>query len=278
MGFVRTDLPGAWRLLVGMLLLALSAGQAAADSDGPIELRYRLSWAGVPIAELGLRHATNSTVYQTEIAIRTIGLADQLLGFRSSSHATGRYEEPEGFSASRFRSASKSYQKSRRILVRFDRETGDVIELDLTKRGEPDRSKVPEALQKGVMDPLTAVLQMRHRLAATGNLEGYTAAVFDGRRRFDAEARVIGRHRAAIAGHDRPVIELEIGLTWIAGANADDLDEAEAADNRLRLKLLVSDDERLIPLQLSTMDSLLTATAEIMPECLGPAGCPPVSG
>jgi Protein of unknown function (DUF3108) len=278
MGFVRTDLPGAWRLLVGMLLLALSAGQAAADSDGPIELRYRLSWAGVPIAELGLRHATNSTVYQTEIAIRTIGLADQLLGFRSSSHATGRYEEPEGFSASRFRSASKSYQKSRRILVRFDRETGDVIELDLTKRGEPDRSKVPEALQKGVMDPLTAVLQMRHRLAATGNLEGYTAAVFDGRRRFDAEARVIGRHRAAIAGHDRPVIELEIGLTWIAGANADDLDEAEAADNRLRVKLLVSDDERLIPLQLSTMDSLLTATAEIMPECLGPAGCPPVSG
>jgi hypothetical protein len=265
-------------LLVGILVYALAAGQAVAGSNEPIELRYRFSWAGVPLAELDLRHATNSTVYQTEVAIRTIGLADQLLGYRSSSHATGRYEERDGFSASRFRSASSSYRKSRRILVRFDRETGDVIELELTKRGEPDRSKVPEALQKGVMDPFTAVLQMRHRLATSGKLEGYTAAVFDGRRRFEAQAKVTGRHRAEIAGQIRPVIELEVGLTLIAGANADDIDEAEAGENRLRLKLLLSDDERLIPLQLSTMDSLLTATAEIMPECLGAGGCPTVSG
>jgi hypothetical protein len=277
-GFAQAGRAGALRLAVGVLLLALAAGHAAAGSDAPVELRYRFSWAGVPIAELGLRHATNSTVYQTEVAIRTIGLADQLLGYRGSSHATGRYEEPNGFIASRFRSASTSYRKSRRILVRFDRETGDVIELELTRRGEPDRSKVPEALQKGVVDPLTAVLQMRHRLATAGHLDGYTAAVFDGRRRFDAEARITGRHRAQIAGRSQPVIELEIGLTWIAGANADDMDEAEAGENRLRLKLLLSDDERLIPLQLSTLDSLLTATAEILPECLGPAGCSPLSG
>ena len=265
-------------LLVGLLLFALSAGQAAAGFDQPVELRYRFTWAGVPIAELGLRHVTDSAIYQTEVAIRTIGLADQLLGYRGSSHATGRYQEPDGFTASRFRSASRSYSKSRRILVRFDRETGDVIELELTRRGEPDRSKVPEALQKGVVDPLTAVLQMRHRLARSGKLDGYKAAVFDGRRRFDAEARVTGRHRVEIAGLSWPVIELEINLTWIAGANADDIDDAEAGENRLRLKLLLSDDDRLIPLQLSTMDSLLTATAEIMPECLAPAGCTLVSG
>ena len=276
--FAQVGLAGALQVVVGVLLLALAAGQAAAGFDEPIELRYRFTWAGLPFAELGLRHATNSTVYQTEVAIRTIGLADQLVGYRGSSHATGRYEEPDGFSASRFRSASSSYRKSRRIMVRFDRETGDVLELKLTRSGEPDRSKVPEALQKGVMDPLTAVLQMRLRLATAGDLEGYTAAVFDGRRRFDAEAKVIGRHRAEIAGRIWPVIELEVGLTWIAGANADDIDEAEAGENRLRLKLLLSDDEHLIPLQLSTMDSLLTATAEIVPECLGPAGCPPVSG
>ena len=265
-------------VIIGLLLFASAAGQAAAGFDEPVQLRYRFTWAGLPFAELGLRHATDSTVYQTEVAIRTIGLADQLVGFRGSSYATGRYEEPDGFSASRFRSASSSYRKSRRILVRFDRETGDVVELKLTRRGEPDRSKVPEALQKGVMDPLTAVLQMRHRLATTGDLDGYKAAVFDGRRRFDATAKVIERRRAEIAGRTWPVVELELNLTWLAGANADDMDDAEAGENRLRLKLLLSDDERLIPLRLSTMDSLLTATAEIMPECLGPAGCTLVSG
>lgn len=277
-GLAQVGRAGALRLIVGVLLLALAAGQVAAGSDPPIELRYRFSWAGVPLAELGVRHATNSAVYQTEVAIRTIGLADQLVGYRGSSHATGRYAEAGGFTASRFRSASMSYKKSRRILVRFDRDTGDVIELELTRRGEPDDSKVPEALQKGVVDPLTAVLQMRHRLARAGNLDGYTAAVFDGRRRFDAEARLVGRHLATIAGRSEPVIELEIDLTWLAGANADDMDKAEAGDDRLRLQLLLSDDAHLIPLRLSTIDSVLTATAEIMPECLRPAGCTLVSG
>jgi hypothetical protein len=277
-GWVRLVSAATLRgLVAGMLLLALAAGYAAAATDAPLDLRYRFTWAGVPIAELGLRHATNSAVYQTELAIETIGLADRLLGYRGASRATGRYEASDGFTASRFRSADASYRKSRQILVRFDPETGDVVELELTKRGDPDRSKVPAALQKGVIDPLTALVQLRHRLAA-GQLDDYKAALFDGRRRFDLQAKVRGRDRVEIAGRARPVIEVEVRLALIAGANQDDLDDAEAEDNQLRLKLLISDDERLIPLQLSTMDSLFTATAEIMPECLGPAGCPPVSG
>ena len=119
----------------------------------------------MPIAELALRHVINSGIYQTELGIASIGLADQLVHFRGVSRATGRYEAQDGFSVSRFRSASSSYRKSRSIVVGFDPRTGDVIELELTKRGEPDRSKVPAALQKGVIDPLTALVQLRHRLA-----------------------------------------------------------------------------------------------------------------
>jgi hypothetical protein len=275
--WTRGALAPALRPLLGLLLLALSVAQAAAGADQPLELRYRFSWAGVPISELALRHVINGGVYQTELAIASIGLADQLVHFRGASRATGRYEAQDGFSVSRFRSASSSYRKSRTILVGFDPHTGDVVELELTKRGEPDRSKVPAALQKAVIDPLTALVQLRHRLARD-QLDDYTAAVFDGRRRFDLKAQVVGRRMAEIAGRDQPVIELQVGLDLIAGANQDDLDDAEAGDDQMRLKLLLSDDERLIPLQLSTMDSLFTATAEIMPECLEPGGCPPVSG
>ena len=263
--------------VAGILLLAVSAPQAAAGADQPLELRYRFSWAGVPISEVALRHVINSGIYQTELAIASIGLADQLVHFRGVSRATGRYEPQEGFTVARFRSVSSSYRKSRTILVGFDPHTGDVIELELTKRGQPDRSKVPAALQKGVIDPLTALVQLRHRIA-TDQLDDYSAAVFDGRRRFDLTARVVGRQMVEIAGRRQPVIELQVGLDLIAGANQDELDDAEAEDDQLRLKLLLSDDERLLPLRLSTMDSLFTATAEIMPECLGPGGCPPVSG
>ena len=107
---------------------------------------------------------------------------------------------------------------------------------------------------------------------------GYAAAVFDGRRRFDLNARTIGRSEAEIAGEVRPVIRIEIRLRWLAGSNQDEMEPAQAGDDTFRLELLLSDDERLLPLRLTTLDSLLTAKVEIVPECLGPQGCEAVSG
>jgi hypothetical protein len=263
---------------IAFLAFWAAAGHAASTSDSPLDLRYRFSWAGVPIAEFGLRHVTSATAYQTELTIETTGLADQLFTYRGLARATGAYQSPDGLAPSRFRSAYESSRKSRKILIRFDRATGDVTGLEITKRGEPDRTKVPPALQKGVIDPLTALMQLRHELAADAGAGTYAAAVFDGRRRFDLAAIRRGRERVEIGGRALTVIKVEVALEWIAGSNADDLEAAEADDRTLRLELLLSDDERRLPVRLRTMDSLFTAQAEILPECLGPAGCPPVSG
>jgi hypothetical protein len=269
------------RSLIGALfLLCLAAGRGEAGSDEQLDLRYRFSWASVPIATFELRHVVQAPIYQIELAIETTGLADTLFGYRSLSRATGSYRDPDRFRTSRFRSTYTSHRKSRRILIRFDRDTGDVVDLEITRRGEPDRSKVPQALQKGVIDPLTALVQLRQQLAAApvSHMDGYKAAVFDGRRRFDLEATVLGRDQIDVAGRVRPVVKVEIGLKWIAGSNRDEMEPATAEDNRIRLELLLSDDERRIPLRLRTLDSLFTAEAEVVPECLGPRGCEAVSG
>ena len=102
--------------------------------------------------------------------------------------------------------------------------------------------------------------------------------MFDGRRRFDLKARAIGRGQAEIAGSIRPVIRVEVALRWLAGSNRDEMEPAQAGDDTFRLELLLSDDERLLPLRLMTLDSLFAAKIEIMPECLGPQGCQTVSG
>jgi len=269
---------GVRGLIAALLLLCFAGGQAGAGTDEPLDLRYRFSWAGVPIAVFGLRHMTNAVIYQTELQIESTGLADQLFGYRSLTSATGSYGAPDRFTASRFRTDYTSHRKSRRILVRFDPDTGDVIDLEITRRGEPERSKVPEALQRGVMDPLTAFNELRHRLASQEGADSYASAVFDGRRRFDLEASVIGRERAEIAGRVQPVIRVEIRLKWIAGSNQDDMEPAQAGNDTFRLELLLSDDERRLPLRLTTLDSLFTAKLEIMPECLRPQGCEAVSG
>ena len=266
-------------LIAALLLCFLATAHAAARTDEPFDLRYSFSWAGVPIAVFRLQHVTNAVVYQTELKIDTTGLVDQLFGYRSLSRATGSYDPPDRFTASRFRSTYTSSRKSRRILIRLDPDTGDVIDLDITRNGEPERSKVPEALQKGVTDPLTALIQLRERLARAPSAgDSYKAALFDGRRRFDLEARVIGRGQTEIAGRPQGVIAVEVNLRWLAGSNRDEMEDAAAGENRFRLELLFSDDDRLIPLRLRTLDSLFTVQVEILPECLGPQGCEAVSG
>ena len=76
----------------------------------------------------------------------------------------------------------------------------------------------------------------------------------------------------------QPVIRAEIRLKWIAGSNQDDMEPAQVGEDTFRLELLLSDDERRLPLRLMTLDFVFTAKIEIMPECLGPQGCQTVSG
>lgn len=270
-------------VIAAVVLLALAvpaASPALAGAAGPLDLRYRLSWAGLPIAEIRLQHRLNDRRYRSEIEVETIGLLDQLLGYRAQARATGDHQEAD-LVPRKYQNAYQSHRKSRRVLIRFDPATGDVVELEITKRGEPDRSKVPESLQKGVVDPLTAFFELRQQAAAAmagGGALGFAAAVFDGRRRYDLDARLIGREQATVAGREWSVIKLELTLVWIAGSNQDDTDGAEAEADTFRLELLLSDDERLIPLQLQTLGSMFTAKVELLPECAGPDGCPAISG
>lgn len=267
-------------LIAVLILLALAASPVMAGPADRLDLRYRVSWAGMPIAEIRLQHRQNERRYRSDVEVETIGLLDQLLSYRAQARATGDHRATD-LVPKKYRNAYQSSRKSRRILIRFDPDSGDVVELEITKRGEPDRSKVPESLQKGVVDPLTAFFRLRQQAAsamAGGSGDGFAAAVFDGRRRYDLDAQLIGRERATVAGREWSVIKLELTLVWIAGSNQDDTDGAEAEADTFRLELLLSDDEQLIPLQLRTLGSIFTAKVELLPECAAPGGCPAISG
>jgi hypothetical protein len=97
--------------------------------------------------------------------------------------------------------------------------------------------------------------------------------VFDGRRRYDLAARVVGEERATIAGREQPVLRVALTATFIAGADPDDLDEVTSDAGRIRLELLLSDDQRLLPLQLRLPDSVVPASIELLQDCSGEAGC-----
>ena len=177
-------------LIGGLIALALTAGPLRAEPDEPLSLRYGVYWAGFQIATLDLDHRVDASRYHSEMMVRTVGLVEQLAHYRSKTLAAGQLEADESMAPITFSSEYSSHKKDRRSVVRFDRESGDVVDLKITKRGKPDSSKVPEALRKNVTDPLTAFFQLRDYVATAGAPAPFTAAIFDGRRRYDLEAAV----------------------------------------------------------------------------------------
>lgn len=272
----RIGRPAVWLAL----MVVLGAAPLGASGGEPLALRYQMSWAGLAIAALHLQHEADDHSYRAALEVETTGLADKLLQYRARSRATGMQNGTEQLIPARFESAYESRSKDRTILVRFDPDTSDVTELALTKRGEPDRSKVPAALQKGVIDPLSAFFQVRRRIAGgqPGAMDDFTAAVFDGRRRFELEARLVGRERIEVAGRSWTALKVALSLTWIAGSNRDDLGGATSDQDTLRLELFLSDDERLIPLQMHTIGSVLGTKIELLPCGVERTNCPALSG
>ena len=260
-------------LILGLVALTLTTGPLRATQDEPLSLRYGLYWAGFQIATLTLRHQVGSDGYRSQLDVQTVGLIERLVHYRSMAQAIGRLDPGEGLTPVTYRSQYQTNKKDRRSIVQFDPQSGDVVDLENTKRGKSEGNQVPEALESGVIDPLTAFFQLRDYVATAGAGAPFTAAVFDGRRRLDLKAQVTGRDRTHVAGHDRRVVRVALTLTLVAGSDLDDAEAAAAGDDRFELELLLSDDDRLLPLQIHTRGSPITGTIELLQDCSGEAGC-----
>jgi hypothetical protein len=260
-------------LISGLIALTVIAGSPRAGQDQPLNLRYAVYWGGVRIATLTLHHQVESNHYRSRVDLETVGLLEHLAPYRSSVLATGHLNAGEGLAPVTFRSTSQAGDKDRQSVVRFDPQSGDVVNLKNTRRGKPRTSDVPAALQAGVIDPLTAFFELRDYVATAATGKPFTAAVFDGWRRFDLMAKVIGHDRVRVVGRDQPVIRVWLTLTFVAGSDLDDAEAAAAGDNRFEFELVLSDDKRLLPLQLRTRDSMITGVIELLQDCSGEAGC-----
>jgi hypothetical protein len=260
-------------LISGLVAFVLTAAAVRADQDAPLNLRYGLYWAGFQIATLTLEHEIQSTRYRSQLLIESVGLVEKLVHYRARTLATGRLGDGDSLLPVTYRSEYRSRKKDRRSIVKFDPASGDVLELEITKRGKPDDSKVPEALRKNVIDPLTAFLRIRDHVATAVKGEVFTAQIFDGRRRYDLAAEVVGRDRAWIAGRDQRAVRLALTLEFLAGSNVDDLEEVAADDDRVEAELMLSDDQRLLPLRLSIVNTVIAGRIELLQDCSGEAGC-----
>jgi hypothetical protein len=265
-------------VLLSLLLLLLVAPLRADGTldDRALELRYGLSWGGVQLATLALRHDAGPDGYAAETRMATTGLFDQIARYRGHSRIAGQRGPAGELRPVDYRSESERRNKTRTATLEFDPTTGRVVRLEMTKDSKPRRSNVPEELRRDVVDPLTALLQLRAWAAQArrDNASGpHRMAVFDGRRRFDLETAWGGRERVSLAGRSWPALRLEVRLVPVAGFDDDDLQHAQAGEDALALELLLSDDDRLLPLRVQTLNTTITGVAQLLEDCSAEPGC-----
>lgn len=247
-----------------LLAASLVLGAAAAHADD-ISALYRATWAGLPAAHIRLTLHDGADGYRDEIAIASEGLPHLVTHFRGTAVAQGRLDGSQQPLPARFNADyDLRKRKNRRLRMNFVSRDGAVF----AERGPDDTSRKPplkEQFRRDVIDPLSVITAIR--AAVRRGETAFTIPVFDGARRFNAEAHVLPRDPA------NPGIRLALLLRAIAGFKGDSSDEGDPDDAPRPVALTLSDDGRLLPLAMSVKIWLLPLDAVLERVCAAADPC-----
>lgn len=235
--------------MVLLAIVAIGAPVRAASAPEPLHLRYGVYFAGIPVGDLAVRLIPQPGGYRSELDFGARGLLDRLLALRGSAAAVGLWAPDAAPATTGYHAAYSRRAEPREVAVRFDPERRAATEVTMHKNGEPRASEVPEELRVGVVDPLTAIFELRRRVAlALGDgADTFTVAVFDGRRRYDIGGKMRGRTTIDSDGKVVPVIEVALNFMPVAGFD----EEGDDRTQPLHITASLSDDPALLPLRLT---------------------------
>lgn len=228
-----------------------------------------MRFSGVTLAELALTVAPGAGVTDSRLAVEGKGLVT-LLGpsftrMAARSRTAGGDPAPQ-----RFEAQQQKPDRYREALVRWAAD-GAVAEASEVKNGRKRPSEVPDGELAGTVDPLTALLRLRDWIAAPSTVAEATTRerVFDGRKRFDLEAR---RLPDGEDGAGRPVHRIAARVLPVYG-----LDERDSyvswPDRPARwFEVLIAADGSYAPLAVRENGA---AIIELTRDCMREPGCQP---
>ncbi|MFO1070316.1 MAG: DUF3108 domain-containing protein [Geminicoccaceae bacterium] len=247
-------------------LTALLGVATARAAEAPLDARYALNYAGVPVADLALTVEPGGKAIRSAMDVGSNALAGLFGGFDVRMTATSRPGEPPGPQS--FRARTEKSDRDRDVRVQWDRR-GTVTEAVEMKRGKPRPSEVPQESWSDTVDPLTGMLRLRRWIAA-GPAAGRTLEerVFDGRKRFDVEAE---RLDDAPGEAGTPLHRARVRLLPVWGYERDeDAYMSWPGEPARWFEIVLSGDGRMVPLAVSENGApLLTLTRD----CLKDGGC-----
>ena len=264
----------AFVFLVG---LGIAPAEGRADAIEPMDLHLAMSMAGVTAGSLKLSIDPSGEQIESSLRMKSSGLFKLLTGYKSRAEATSAFgsngQAPKPIS---YDSTYETKKSERKVLIRYDVRNGEITDLRSWKRGKPRNNRIPEDLRLATIDPLTAVLQLRHWI-----LEGEDAKdtsrsfeIFDGRRRYRLEADLLDRRTIRLGDEARPALRFRVQMFPIAGFSKKDLLANWASEGGQNwIEMIVTDDANPLPVSLTTIGGSLQTTVYLRKVCMGDDSC-----
>ncbi len=274
------------------LLIALSVSMTSADTQAealePTELYLVMSMAGVTAGSLRLKIDQANGEVASSLKMKSQGFFKFLTGYKSRAKARSKPAsdgiEPMPVS---YDSTYETKKSERKVLIRYDPESGSITGLESSKRGKPRKSKVPEELRLDTVDPLTGMLQLRHwvrelregrvvKAAVAGEEASASRAfeIFDGRRRYRLNAKLLERLHIDFDGEDRPALRFKVRMEPLAGFSSKDMLANWASEDGKRwIELIITDEDNPLPVSITTKGGTLKTTVYLRKVCIGEARC-----
>lgn len=220
-GLLALPLQEAWPLPPderAAAALAPSWGQSQPAERGET---LEVWWGGLKAAEIRWNDSRESGSYRTRFELRTVGTARWFTGFDLEAGGTGTIGA-DGLDPRSYDQRATWRKGERTLAVAFGEDGAARIvqdELRLVPGATPPPGPEPEpptpAMLENVLDPASAILAVGRAVLAGET--GFTVPVFDGQRRYDVAARVLGPGRHAIRDRDHDTLDVELTVQARAG-------------------------------------------------------------
>ncbi len=206
-------------VIIIMALLSFSDDDASAAtqlSPKQLTLNYQIFVGGFETGRVELTVSRNNSEYIMTSQVRSMGLIDALIGFRSKARTNGHVRQdavwPGAHSADNLWMGDK-----RHVRINYGAEGPKQVQVAPLPEDD-DREPVPPALRLGTLDALSAALAMS-RLASEDESSRCSGSlpVFDGRRRYNIRSRGIGPDVLKGRVFNGKAYKCEVELERIAG-------------------------------------------------------------
>lgn len=274
------------------LVIAFGVSMVSADTQAetlePTKLYLVMSMAGVTAGSLQLTIDPTDGEVTSSLKMKSQGFFKLLTGYKSRAEARSR-QASNGVAPMpvSYDSTYETRKSERKVLIRYDPDDGSITDLESWKRGKPRKSKVPEGLRLDTVDPLTAMLQLRHwvrefrdeqvnkiNIAADEASIIQTFEVFDGRRRYRLNAELLERLQIDFDGDDRPALRFKVRMEPLAGFSSKDMLANWASEDGKRwIELVITDEDNPLPVSMTTKGGTLKTTVYLRKVCIGKARC-----